>query len=203
MSVGINNNFLMGLWSGNFFSMKSWAIVSRGTSKMKIWLGTFFGSVLTIFITFSGSLFVFSGLVIDTITGPRCRLLIRDVVYKSAGVNYWSEEKIKMLETYPKKVPSQKTFLLVHLGTMTFHKLRFQFWTPRLKKALFMLFLLVINIIGRGSKNLFKVAIPGEKIKRQCFGISRGDNQGSALIPKIYFSVLSFGYLTFNLLYAV
>ena len=136
-------------------------------------------------------------------TNPRCSLQIRGVIYQSAGVNYWSEEKIKMLETYPKKVPSQKTFLLVHLGTMTFHKLRFQFWTPRLKKALFMLFLLVINIIGRGSKNLFKVAIPGEKIKRQCFGISRGDNQGSALIPKIYFSVLSFGYLTFNLLYAV
>ena len=51
---------------GNFFFIKSLAIVPRGTSKKKIWLGTFFGSVLTIFISFSGSVIVFSGLVIDT-----------------------------------------------------------------------------------------------------------------------------------------
>ena len=43
-----------------------------------------------------------------TITGPRCRLLIRDVIYKSAGVNYWSAEKIQMLKTDPKKVPRPK-----------------------------------------------------------------------------------------------
>ena len=49
-----------------FFFVKSWAIVPRGTIKKKIWLGTFFGSVLTISISFSGSVIVFSGLVIDT-----------------------------------------------------------------------------------------------------------------------------------------
>ena len=51
-----------------FFSRKSksWAIVPRGTNKKKIWLGTFFGSVLIICIYFSGSVIVFSGLVIDT-----------------------------------------------------------------------------------------------------------------------------------------
>ena len=37
----------------------------RGTSKKKILLGTFLGSVLTIFISFSGSIIFFSGLVID------------------------------------------------------------------------------------------------------------------------------------------
>ena len=49
-----------------FFFVKSWAIVPRGTSKKKIWPRRFFGSVLTIFISFSGSVIVFSGLVIDT-----------------------------------------------------------------------------------------------------------------------------------------
>ena len=43
----------------------NWAIEPRGKSKNKIWLGTFFGSVLTIFISFSGSETVFSRLVID------------------------------------------------------------------------------------------------------------------------------------------
>ena len=51
------------MWSGTFLFVKSWAIVPRGTRKKKIWLGTFFGSVLTIFISFSGSVIVFSGLV--------------------------------------------------------------------------------------------------------------------------------------------
>ena len=46
--------------------IKSWAIVPKGTSKKKIWLGTYFGSVLTIFMSFSGSVIVLSGLVIDT-----------------------------------------------------------------------------------------------------------------------------------------
>ena len=52
---------------GYFFFLKSWAIVpNRGKSKKKIWLGTFFWSNLTIFISFSGSVNVFSELVIDT-----------------------------------------------------------------------------------------------------------------------------------------
>ena len=38
---------------GNFVFLKSWAIVPRGTTKQKIWLGTFSGSVLIIFISFS------------------------------------------------------------------------------------------------------------------------------------------------------
>ena len=49
---------LKGLWSGKFFFRKK--LGTRGTSKKKIWLGTFFKSVLTIFISFSG-------LVIDTV----------------------------------------------------------------------------------------------------------------------------------------
>ena len=55
----------IGKWT-IFFFVKSWAIVPRGASKKKIWLGTFFKSVLTIFISFSRSVIVFSGLVIDT-----------------------------------------------------------------------------------------------------------------------------------------
>jgi len=50
---------------GNFF-VKSLAIVPRGTSKKEIWHGIFFGSVLAIFVSLSGSVTVFSGLVIDT-----------------------------------------------------------------------------------------------------------------------------------------
>ena len=49
-----------------FFFVKSWAIVPKGTSKKKICLGTFFGSVLTIFISYSGSVIIFSEQVIDT-----------------------------------------------------------------------------------------------------------------------------------------
>ena len=49
---------------GNYFFVKSWAIVPRGTSKKR--LGTFFKSVLIIFISFSGPVIVFCGLVIDT-----------------------------------------------------------------------------------------------------------------------------------------
>jgi len=50
---------------GNFF-VESLAIVPRATSKKEIWHGIFFGSVLAIFVSFSGSVIVFSGLVIDT-----------------------------------------------------------------------------------------------------------------------------------------
>jgi len=46
--------------------VRSWSILPRGTSKNRIWLGTFFGSVFTIFISFSGSVIVFIGLVNDT-----------------------------------------------------------------------------------------------------------------------------------------
>jgi len=41
-------------------------------------------------------------------TNQRRSLLIRGVICQSAGVNYWSAEKIKMPKTDPKKVPSQK-----------------------------------------------------------------------------------------------
>ena len=36
-----------------------------------------------------------------------------------SGVYYWSTEKIKTLETDPKKGQSKINFLLIHLGTMT------------------------------------------------------------------------------------
>ena len=36
-----------------FFFVKSWAIVPKGKSKKKIWLGTYFVSILTIFNSFS------------------------------------------------------------------------------------------------------------------------------------------------------
>ena len=39
----------------------------------------------------------------ESFTNPRCSLLICDVIYQSAGVNYCSAEKIKMLKTDPKK----------------------------------------------------------------------------------------------------
>ena len=53
-----------------------------------------------------------------TITGPRCRLLITSNL-QIRGYQLLIREKIKMLKTDPKKVPSQNLFLLLSLGTMT------------------------------------------------------------------------------------
>ena len=51
---------LKGIGSGKLFFVKNWVIELRWTSQKIFWLGTFFGSVLTIFISFSGSVLVYS-----------------------------------------------------------------------------------------------------------------------------------------------
>ena len=60
----IEKKDLKGLWSGKFFFIKIWAIVPRRSGKKKNLLGTYF--VFTIFISFSRSVIVFSGLATDS-----------------------------------------------------------------------------------------------------------------------------------------
>ena len=150
-------------WEKKF--LKSWAIVPRGTSKKKIWLGTFcyifysyyyetanffmnpllylYQSAMTVsgmwWHLLSSDVFLINAVMrteycghkwikivfywiaggnywsavsltnpLVTITGPKCSLQIRGVIYQSAVVNYWSTEKIKMLKTDHKNVLSQK-----------------------------------------------------------------------------------------------
>ena len=60
-------SFLKGIVKLEFFFHKKVGNCTLMNAQKKIWLGTFFGSVLTIFISFSGSVIVYSGLVIDTV----------------------------------------------------------------------------------------------------------------------------------------
>jgi len=53
-------------------------------------------------------------------TNQRCSLLIRGVIYQSAGVNYFSaEKKFECPKQTQKGSQAKNLFLLVHLGTMT------------------------------------------------------------------------------------
>ena len=52
-------------------------------------------------------------------TNPRCSLQIRGLIYQSAGVKYWSAEKIKCSKQTQNRSQAKNMFFLVHLGTMT------------------------------------------------------------------------------------
>ena len=57
---------LKGLWSGNFFFVKSWAIVPWWTSKTNFWAWDLFKVDFEHFIFFRGPVIVYRGLVIYT-----------------------------------------------------------------------------------------------------------------------------------------
>ena len=60
-------------------------------------------------LSFTESLVSFTNPLVSS-TNPRCSLLIRGVIYQSAGVNYWSAEKNKMLKTDPKRTQANIYF---------------------------------------------------------------------------------------------
>ena len=63
-----------------------------------------------------------------TITGPLYSLQIRGVIYQTAGVRYWSAEKIKMLKTNPKK--KKKNPGSSRYNALTFYEKKSHFTIP-------------------------------------------------------------------------